>query len=148
MQPLQPGAPAPAIDDVEVREPRVLFLYKVTCPSCQLSAPVAERLHRGFPGRLEGIGQDPPDALERFGAEYGTTFPSVSDAPPYEVSNAYGVRTVPTLFVVEDGTVTDTVESWDREAWNRLARDLGERTGEASEDVSWEGDGLPPFRPG
>ena len=148
MQPLQPGSEAPAIDGVDTRAPHVLFFYKVTCASCQLSAPVAERLHRRFPGGLTGIGQDPPDALQRFGEEYGATFPSVSDTPPYELSDAYGVRTVPTLFVVEDGTVTETVESWDREGWNRLARGFAERTGDAPEDVSWEGDGLPPFRPG
>ncbi len=40
------------------------------------------------------------------------------------------------------------VESWDRDGWNRVAAKAGELTGEAAEAVSWEGDGLPPFRPG
>ena len=149
MQPLQPGAPAPAIPGSEAGEdPRVLLFYKVTCQACQMSAPVAERLHQQLPGRLVGIGQDPPEKLEEFRGEYATSFASVSDAPPYELSDAYGVRTVPTLFVVEDGTVVDTVESWDRDGWNRVARGVAERVGSDAEDVSWESDGLPPFRPG
>jgi hypothetical protein len=76
------------------------------------------------------------------------TFPSVSEVEPYETSNAYGIRTVPTLFVIEEGRVTEVVESWDREGWNRLAEHLASTSGTPTETLSTEGDGLPPFRPG
>ena len=47
-------------------------------------------------------------------------FPSVSDPPPYQASDAYGVEVVPTLFVVDgSGTIVETVESWDRAGYNR-----------------------------
>jgi hypothetical protein len=92
--------------------------------------------------------QDPPERAEAFAREYRSTFPSVSDTEPYDASNAYGVRTVPTLFVIENGAVSDVVESWDREGWNRVAAHLGSATGGSSAPVSTEGDGLPPFRPG
>jgi len=88
------------------------------------------------------------DVSESSNIDLGTSFASVPDEPPYEASNAYGVRTVPTLFVLDDGDVVDVVESWDRDGWNRAAARLADLTGQAAEEVSSEGDGLPPFRPG
>jgi thiol-disulfide isomerase/thioredoxin len=124
------------------------MFYKVTCPTCQMAAPVAERLARQFPDRFLGVGQDPREKLDQFAEELGTSFPAVADEPPYQLSNAYGVRTVPTLFVLDDGRVAEVVESWDRDGWNRAAAKLGALAGRPAESVSWEGDGLPPFRPG
>jgi thiol-disulfide isomerase/thioredoxin len=124
------------------------MFYKVTCPTCQIAAPVAERFHQAFPDRFLGVGQDPGEKLDQFAQELGTSFPSVADEPPYPLSDAYGVRTVPTVFVIDDGNVVDVVESWDRDGWNRVAAKLGALAGIQAESVSWDGDGLPPFRPG
>jgi thiol-disulfide isomerase/thioredoxin len=149
VSPLEPGSSAPPIPGIDLKDrPVALFFYKVTCPTCHMAAPVAERLARAYSGRLVGVAQDPPDGVEAFAREYRTTFRSVTDPEPYVVSNAYGIRTVPTLFVIESDTVADTVESWDREGWNRVAAYLGAATGSRPEPVSTEGDGLPPFRPG
>ena len=146
MEPIPPGSPAPPISGVD--RPGVLFFYKVTCPTCQLAAPVAERFAAAIPGRFVGVGQDPREKLDQFAEELGTSFVAVEDQPPYEVSNAYGVRTVPTLFVLDEGTVVEVVESWDREGWNGAARRASELAGTEPQAVSDEGDGLPPFRPG
>jgi len=97
---------------------------------------------------VAGVGQDPDAKLSQFAGQYGWSFPSTSDAPPYDVSNAYGIRVVPTLVVVDDGTVVDVVESWDREGYNRAASRLAELTGRDIGPVSVEGDDLPSFRPG
>lgn len=148
MKPLDVGAPAPPIPGVEFDGPVVLFFYKVTCPTCQMAAPVAERLATAHPGRLVGVVQDPPERADAFAREYRTAFPFVTDTEPYGTSDAYGVRTVPTLFVVENGAVTDVVESWDRDGWNRVAASLGSATEVSANPVSTESDGLPPFRPG
>ncbi len=146
MEPIPPGSPAPPIHGVD--SPDVLFFYKVTCPTCQLAAPVAERFAAAVPGRFVGIGQDPREKLDQFAEELGTSFVTVPDEPPYDLSNAYGVRTVPTVFVLDAGTVVDVVESWDRDGWNRAARRAAELAGADPEEVSHPGDGLPPFRPG
>ena len=147
--PLQPGDAAPDIPGIPPADgPRVAFFYKVTCPTCQLSAPAAERFHDAFPGRFVGIGQDPAERLDRFAEEYALTFDAVTDEPPYETSDAYGIRTVPTLGLVDEGRVVETEESWDRDAWNALAARMGELAGAPTEPVSTERDGLPPFRPG
>lgn len=149
MQPIPPGSPAPPIPGAERADgPSVVFFYKVTCPTCQLAAPVAERFASAFPGRFVGVGQDPGEKLDQFAEELDLSFVSVADEPPYELSNAYGVRTVPTLFVLDDGEVADVVESWDREGWNRAATRLADLVGTTVERLSHESDGLPPFRPG
>lgn len=148
MQPLEPGAAAPSIPGAHLNGPTAVLFYKVTCPTCQIAAPPAERLARAFSDRFVAVAQDPPGRVSEFEKEFGTTFDSLTDAEPYEVSNAYGIRTVPTLFVLNEGRVDDVVESWDREGWNRAAGRLAELVGVAAAPVSHEGDGLPPFRPG
>jgi peroxiredoxin len=148
MEPIGPGSPAPPIEGTDLEEPRVLFFYKVTCPVCQLAAPVAERMQAAYPGRIVGVGQDDETKLRSFAAQYGATFPSAVDEPPYPASRSYGVRVVPTLFLVQEGVVRDVVESWDRDGFNRIAQGLAELTGNESVALSTPDDGLPPFRPG
>ncbi len=148
MPPLKPGTDAPEIPGADRAGTRVLYFYKVTCPTCQISAPVAERFHQRFGDRFLGVGQDPREKLDQFGEELGATFSTISDEPPYPLSDAYGIRVVPTVFVLGDGKVVDVVESWDRDGWNRVAAKAGELAGQAAEALSWDGDGLPPFRPG
>lgn len=149
MKPLEPGAPAPPIPGIAFDDgPVALLFYKVTCPTCQLVAPVAERLARASSGRLMGVAQDPSERVDAFAREYRITFPSVSDAEPYDISTAFGIRVVPTLFVIGKNAVAEVVESWDREGWNRVGAYFGSATGSPSEPLSAEGDGLPPFRPG
>jgi peroxiredoxin len=150
MAPLQPGSTAPAVDGVDLGHlPSALFFYKVTCPVCRMTAPQVARFDAAYPGRVVGVGEDPAAKLGSFADEFGMRFPSVSDPPPYPVSQAYGLEVVPTLFVIDgSGTIVETVESWDRVGYNRASRTLADLTGLAYAEASSEGDGLPPFRPG
>lgn len=144
------GAPAPPVHGVTfVDGPTAVAFYKVTCPVCQMTAPKIEALGRAYPGRVVGVGQDPNGELERFGREFGMAVPAVPDLPPYDVSNAFGIETVPTVVLVgADGTVVDTVVSWDRDGYNRVSARLAELAGAEPVVVSEPSDGLPPFRPG
>jgi thiol-disulfide isomerase/thioredoxin len=146
--PIAPGAPAPPIEGISEDGARAIVFLKVTCPVCQMAAPKVQALGDAFPGRVVAVGQDPPDRLAGFGDEYGMHVPVVADLVPYAASEAYGVRTVPTVFLVDAGTVLDTVEGWDREGYNRVAGRLAELTQSPYHPVSEPGDGLPPFRPG
>jgi thiol-disulfide isomerase/thioredoxin len=149
MAPIGTGSMAPPIPGVDLRDgPRAVWFYKVTCPVCQMAAPVAERLHAAFPQTVVGVGQDPVPQLEAFGSQYGVSFPTVPDLAPYDVSEDYGIRVVPTLVVVTEGRVSDVVESWDRDGYNRASSSLGVLTGREALGVSDEDDGLPFFRPG
>jgi hypothetical protein len=148
VSPLQPGAEAPDIPGIDLQEPRAVWFHKVTCPVCQLAAPVAQRLEDAYAGRVVGVGQDPTERLEEFSGEFGMTFPVLTDEPPYSVSKAYGITTVPTLFLVQGGRITDVVESWDRDGYNRASGRLAELTGSEPTTLSDPADGLPSFRPG
>jgi len=149
MAELEAGSKAPAVPGVDFSAgPTALFFYKVTCPVCQMAAPAAGMFEQAYPGRIRGIGQDPEEKLADFDRTYGLGFPSIAELPPYEVSNAYGIRTVPTTFLVEDGSVIDTVESWDRDGLNGVSKQLASMLGADYASISEAGDGLPPFRPG
>jgi thiol-disulfide isomerase/thioredoxin len=143
------GSAAPPVPGVDLaQDARALLFYKVTCPVCQLAAPIAERLAAAYPEAVAGIGQDPPAALDEFAGEFGWSFDSTPDLPPYDVSNAYGIRVVPTVVIVRDGTVDTVVESWDSEGWEGLSSRLSELTGLPTATVVQDADGLPSFRPG
>jgi peroxiredoxin len=150
MSALDAGSKAPAIPGVDFgTAPLAVFFYKVTCPVCQMAAPKVQRFEAGYPGRIVGIGQDPQEKLAAFGNQFEMTFPSFVDAPPYDVSNAYGIEVVPTTFLVDaDGVVLDAVESWDREGLNRISERLADLTGNPYAEISSNSDGLPIFRPG
>ena len=147
MSPLAVGSPAPTVD-LPADGPTALFFYKVTCPVCQLAAPKVETFERAYPGRIRGIGQDPSDKLTAFSDRFGMTFPSLTDAPGYALSRAFGIRVVPTMALLSDGAVADLVESWDRDRLNGLSRRLAELTDTPYVPISDPGDGLPVFRPG
>jgi thiol-disulfide isomerase/thioredoxin len=144
------GEAAPPVSGVTFADgPVALVFYKVTCPVCQMAAPKVDAMAGAYPGRVVGVGQDPPDELDRFGREFGMDVPAVPDLPPYDVSNAYGIESVPTLFVIDrTGAVADAVVSWDRAGYNRASARLAELLGVEPAMVSDSSDGLPPFRPG
>jgi thiol-disulfide isomerase/thioredoxin len=141
------GAAPPPVPGVDLAGgPRALFFYKVTCPVCQMAAPVATGLETAYPGTFQGVGQDPPDRLQAFGEEYGLVIPTTPDSPPYDVSESYGIEVVPTLVLVHEGRVDRVVQSWDRDEYEGIASRLSELTGRPATSVA--GDGLPAFRPG
>jgi peroxiredoxin len=150
MAPLAPGSAAPAVPGITFdHDPLVLFFYKVTCPVCQLAAAPVEAFERGYRGHIKGVGQDPPAKLAAFSNQYGMSFRVTADEPPYPVSTRYGIRVVPTTFLVDaEGQILDVVESWDREGLNRVSKRLAELTGAGYVPISVQGDGLPAFRPG
>ncbi|MDH5313973.1 MAG: redoxin domain-containing protein [Actinomycetota bacterium] len=150
MSPLKVGDVAPEVPGVRFGDgPTGLFFYKVTCPTCQLSAPPMRQFEQAFPGRVVGIGQDPEPELARFTEKYGMSISSIADPPPYAVSDAYAIESVPTLYVVDDeGRVIESVGAWDRDGFNRAAATLARLTGAEPVTISTPDDGLPSFKPG
>ncbi len=120
----------------------VVAFFKVTCPVCKMVAPKLTALAEGG-ARVVAVGEDPSAALQRYATEEGQRVQTVSEASPYVVSDAYGISTVPTLFLVEpDGTVAEAIGGWDRDRWNAVAAAFG------ASAISDDADGLPVFRPG
>ena len=150
MSPIAVGDVAPEIAGVPFGSaPTGLFFYKVTCPTCQIAAPTMAVFERSFPGRVVGIGQDPATELARFTDEYEMGIGSIEDAPPYPVSDAYRIVSVPTLILVGvDGRVVESVGAWDRDGFNRVAARLADVLGTSPVIVSSDDDGRPDFKPG
>jgi hypothetical protein len=126
-----------------------LFFYKVTCPTCQLSAPKMRAFEEAYPGRVIGIGQDPEPTLARFAQEYTMGIGSIEDAPPYPVSDAYAIESVPTLYLVgTDGLIVGSVGAWDRDGFNGVSARLADLISSQPALISSPDDGLPDFKPG
>jgi hypothetical protein len=143
------GELAPRVGGASQDGPHVLVFFKVTCSTTQLATPAIERLAQAYPGKVAGVGQDPPPALEGFARDYALTLPVVPDLEPYTASDAYGITSAPTAIAIGgDARVLDVAESWDREAWNRLSARVAAELGVDAVRVSDADDGLPDFKPG
>ncbi len=113
----------------------LITLFKVDCPVCGFTFPFLQRLAKSDNIEVIGISQDDIGATERFRKKAGVTFPTLLDASNrgYPVSTAFGITSVPSLFLVEPGGEISLAGSGfnkrDMEALGRLA-------------------GVPPFEPG
>jgi len=89
--------------------PILTAFFKVACPTCQFTLPFIERLYRQFSEKgvqIWGIVQDNAREGQRFAMQYGITFPILIDDEPYETSREYGLKFVPTYFLIApDGHV-------------------------------------------
>jgi peroxiredoxin len=113
------------------RGPVVAAFFKISCPVCQFTFPFLERLYQRY-GRdgatFLGVSQDDARPTKEFAAEYGVTFPMVLDEKGYPVSNAYGLSSVPTIFLIEpDGSVRVSSTGFDKKDLETIARELAER---------------------
>ena len=105
----------------------VLFtFFKVSCPTCQLTLPYLERLHRQGAGQLRvvAVSQDAPDSTQDFWEYFKLTYPAVFDRAQdgYPSSNAFGITHVPSMFLVEpDGGISWTENGFKRDSLVSLA---------------------------
>ncbi len=101
-----------SLEQLKAEGPVLLAFFKVDCPVCQLTWPFLERIHRSAaPGqvRVVGVSQNGPRDTASFAAEFGSTFLMLMDPAKsgYPASNAFGISTVPSLFLVEsDGAIS------------------------------------------
>lgn len=93
-----------SLADLSAAAPVLLAFFKVSCPTCQLTAPYIERYFRENGLGVAGVSQDAAEPTRAFGKRFGLTFPLLLDDPRlYAASNAYGLTHVPSLFLVEPG---------------------------------------------
>ncbi len=135
------GGGETTLGDIAAHGPALLVFFKVTCPVCQLTLPFLERIKAGAL-RIFGISQnDAGDTLE-FHREFGVTFPTLLDTEEsgFPVSNAFGISSVPSMFLVEcDGTISHVVEGWQKKEIEWLGGKAGVRPFRPSENVpAWK----------
>jgi peroxiredoxin len=117
-----------SLEDILGKGPALLAFYKVSCPVCQLTAPYLERLAAGSSLPIVGISQDDDGATKGFNQRFGVTFPTLLDQSKenYPASNAYGIASVPSLFLVEkDGGIAQAFSGFSK----RDLEAVGERAG-------------------
>jgi len=161
---LGPGTKAPdfsllALDgkDYSLQEalqsgPVLLAFFKESCPVCQFTFPFIERIYQGVNSagsiRIWAISQDDTRDSREFVREYGITFPVLLDGRGYPVSNAYGLTTVPTLFLVEtDGRVAITSIGFNRNEIETIASRLAQKAGKTVVPFH-AGENVPDYKPG
>lgn len=108
--------------------PALLAFFKISCPVCQLTAPYLERLSANNAVQVIGISQDDANATRGFMQRYGVTFPTLLDlsSEEYPASNAYGIASVPSLFLLErDGTIARSFAGFSK----RDFEEIGARAG-------------------
>lgn len=116
-----------SLDEFLSAGPVLLVLFKVSCPTCQFTLPFLERLQGG---RIQviGISQDDAEWTREFNTEFGLTFPTLTDleATNYPVSNAFGITSVPSLFLVQpDGRISWTSAGFSRQSIEELGQVAG-----------------------
>jgi len=145
---LESGSPAPdfrlellsgghaSLAEILAGGPVLLAFFKISCPVCQMTFPFLERIHATKRLRIYGISQNDAADTREFNLEFGVTFPTLLDSEDedFPASNAYGISSVPTLFLVEPGgAISQVMEGWrkrDMEALAAPAADTLFRPGE------------------
>ena len=130
-----PAFELPAVDGTAVASARLLaqgpvllFFFKISCPVCQMSAPFVQRIADAHGLQVFGISQDDEESTEEFNRHTGVKFPVLLDQGKkrYPVSNAYGIESVPSLFVIEsDGQISMAFSGFSKEDFEALGRRAG-----------------------
>lgn len=137
---IAPGAKAPAfrlasldgpsqsLGEILERGSALLVFFKVSCPVCQLTAPYLQRLSANNALQVIGISQDDATPTRSFAERLRVTFPMLLDpaSEEYPASNAYGISSVPSLFLLErDGAVARSFQGFSK----RDLEEIGARAG-------------------
>jgi peroxiredoxin len=164
MAALMPGTPAPAISlkdstgqsttlaEQLKKGPVLAAFFKVSCPTCQFTAPFLERLHEMYAGpgfTLLGISQDQARDTRDFMSEFGIRFPVLIDDSAYPASNQYGLTNVPTVFLIApDGKIQVSAVGFSKPDLEDVAAAAARSTGKAAAPLFKPGEVIPDYKPG
>jgi peroxiredoxin len=115
------------LEDLLASGPVMLAFYKASCPVCQFTLPYLERLSKGGTP-FAAVSQDDAPTARSFNREYSIGFTTLLDASSggYAASNAFGISTVPSCFLVEkDGVISWSMEGWSKGGVEELAQRAG-----------------------
>src|ERR1700693_3836282 len=120
-----------SLPELLTRGPVFVSFFKVSCPVCQFTFPFLERLYKRYGSKdvtFLGISQDDARSTKEFADEHGVTFPIVLEAKGYPASNAYGITSVPTSFLIDpDETVKIACLGFNKKDLESIAAELSDR---------------------
>ena len=129
----------------------VLSFFKVSCPVCKFTFPFLERLFKTYGGdgvTFLGVSQDNVAASRDFAHDFGITFPVLIDTG-YPASNAYGLTTVPTFFLVnQDAMVQVASVGFGKAEIESIANALADRRNITRAPVFRSDESIPAHKPG
>ena len=129
----------------------LLFFYKHDCPTCDVMAPVVQRIGNALHEaglRVLGVSQNDDIETAAFIERHGFTMPNALDVE-LTVSEQYGFDAVPAVVLTaNDGTVLSSFEGFSKADVAALARSAAERCGTTVPDIERPGETLPDWRPG
>ena len=130
----------------------LIAFFKINCPTCQFTFPFLEKLHKNYAGKgftLWGISQNNQAETLQFAREYKISFPLLLDQNNYQISYAYGITVVPTLFLIDTNQeILFSGEGFAKEDLEKLSRDIAERVGTTVVDIFAGESYLPAFKAG
>jgi len=149
-QSLEPGSRAPSfklksidgatqsLEEILANGPVLLAFFKIGCPVCQLALPYLERLAASPSLQVVAISQDDAAATSGFRQRFGITFPALLDQSKegYPASNAYGITSVPSLFLVEKtGEIANSSTGFSKRDFEALGHRAGVQTFRPEDNV-------------
>jgi peroxiredoxin len=117
-----------SLAEISAQGPALLAFFKNSCPVCQLTFPFLERVHQAGTLPVYGISQNDAADTRAFAKRYRTTLPMLLDsqASGFPVSNAYGISSVPTMFLIgRDGSIAQTMLGWRKQEIAALGATAG-----------------------
>ncbi|HEY0702853.1 MAG TPA: TlpA disulfide reductase family protein [Candidatus Acidoferrales bacterium] len=140
------------LHDALKKGPVVAAFFKVSCPTCQFTAPFLERLHETYGGdkfTLWGISQDDAADTREFCKAFDVEFPILLEAPGYALSNQYGITTVPTVFVINpDGKLESVTEGFAKADLEGIAAVAAKAKGVPATPLFKPSEHVPAVKPG
>ena len=131
-----------SLQEIIANGPALLAFFKVTCPICQLTFPFLERIYGSGNLPIYGVSQNGPDDTREFARHFRLSLPMLLDREQkqFPASNAYGISSVPTMFLLErDGTISRVVEGWNKSEIEWLGEKAGLRVIRPDDNVpAWK----------
>jgi len=134
------------------RGPVLIAFFKVSCPTCQYTFPFLERIYqqlRSQEAQVWGVVQDEARDARQFAKQFGVTFPILVDNYPYKLSREYGLKYVPTIFLIEpDGNIAISSEGFSKADLLELHKSLARSSSASPEPLFKPAEKIPEYKPG
>lgn len=161
MAALEPGAFAPEIKlkgidgrtyslkEALLTGPVLLAFYREDNQTCQMTMPFLERLWLAYkPGfHLWAVSQDDKSGTKKYAASKALTYTFLIDDRKFTASNAYGLTTVPSIFLVDlNQVIQRTLVGFSKRDLNELAAEVAELAGGIPMAIVRPEDNAPEFQ--
>lgn len=129
----------------------LLLFVEADCPTSRLALERLESAREALErcgAQIVAIHEDSLEVAQTTMRRCRARFTALAEPEPYAVSQAYGIRTVPTAFVVDrDGVVVRAVEGWSHQDYLELLALAADLSGDDVKD--WLGESIAPLvKPG